>query len=677
MSSATIPVEVARPVGWEQKFFVPVAIVLLLIFGLETFFSARTESQTFDEPAHLYAGYSYWLHRDFGVNPEHPPLVKLLFALPLLADKPPYPPPTNMYFRGDSGFGGMKLMAAPHADLFLAHARTLAAALGVLLGILLVLAGREMFGEAAALLALFLFVFDPLFLAHAPLLGTDVGATCFIFATVYAFYRYIRRPSWLRLAVCGLAAGLALASKHSAVLLFPMLALLCVAEVALPVAGEPRLRRAMRLCGALIAIAVLSITILWASYGFRYAARPGGGQITPSTADYLAQLHYPIEAHAIGFAERHHLLPEAYLYGLTDITLLSREGREMFLFGKAYPNGRWFYFPSAFLIKSTIGFIVLLLLVPFARALWSRDKLREVLFLVIPAVAYFGGAMSSKLNIGLRHAMPSLPFLILLAAAGAAMLLRQSRAWAGVVTALLVLHAASSLHAFPNYLPYSNEAFGGVNNTWRVLSDSNVGWGGGLKALHADVARRGITQCWLGYFPPVDVTPFQIPCRRLPTTFDMYIGNPQSPLSAQIQGPVFISSEEIAGGFWGPESQSPYREFIAIRPSRVIAGEILEYDGTLDVKPLSALRAMVLAQALLRQGKTHDAVQAAEQSVALDPGFLYGHEMLTAAYAADRQRDKALREYAVAQQMYSSLGAAWMKWVFPPQDPTAPPHPPA
>ncbi|HEX8811194.1 MAG TPA: hypothetical protein VF742_04300, partial [Terracidiphilus sp.] len=89
-----------------QKFFFPAIALLFLIYGLEMFLSARLESETFDEPAHLYAGYSYWLRSDFGINPEHPPLVKLVASLPLLLDKPPYPQPTNNFFRADSGIGG-------------------------------------------------------------------------------------------------------------------------------------------------------------------------------------------------------------------------------------------------------------------------------------------------------------------------------------------------------------------------------------------------------------------------------------------------------------------------------------------------------------------------------------------------------------------------------------------
>ena len=77
--------------------------------------------------------------------------------------------------------------------------------------------------------------------------------------------------------------------------------------------------------------------MLWSAYGFRYAARPGNALITPPTSVFLETLHRPMEAHAIGFAERHHLFPEAYLYGLTDIASITSEGRPTFLFGSSIP----------------------------------------------------------------------------------------------------------------------------------------------------------------------------------------------------------------------------------------------------------------------------------------------------------------------------------------------------
>jgi 4-amino-4-deoxy-L-arabinose transferase-like glycosyltransferase len=81
-------------------------------------------------------------------------------------------------------------------------------------------------------LALALLKFDPIILAHGTLVTTEMGVTCVLFASVYAFYRYVKRPTLARLGVAGIAAGLALASKHSGLLVFPILALLARMEVA-------------------------------------------------------------------------------------------------------------------------------------------------------------------------------------------------------------------------------------------------------------------------------------------------------------------------------------------------------------------------------------------------------------------------------------------------------------
>ena len=667
------------PFQWQAKWFFPAAVALFTIFAAEMFFSVRMESQTFDEPAHLYAGYSYWVRSDYGINPEHPPLVKLVASLPLLVEKPKYPEPTNFFFRADSAIGGSRLLAGPDGESRLNRARAAVSVFVLLLGLLMVLAAREMFGDATALFALALFVFDPLLIAHGPLLGTDAGATCCIFGTIYAFYRYVKRPSLMRLGVCAVAAGLSLATKHSAILIAPLLILLSAVEVAMwrPREGEgSRWRYALRLVGSLGAIAVASVAILWAFYGFRYEARPGRVQITPPTAVYLQGLHHPAQASVIAFAERHHLLPEAYLYGLTDVTILSDDGRVMFLFGKVYPNGRWFYFPAAFLIKSTLGFLMLLALVLFARGIWRSGSRREVLFLTIPPVVYFGTAMASKLDIGIRHVLPIMPFLIVLAAVGAVSLARKSRAWAWAVAVLLALHIGSSLHAFPNYLPYSNEVFGGPSQTHRVLSDSNAGWGGGLKALHADLERRHITQCWFAYSAPPNPADFQIPCKQLPTFFSMAMGGGrQQPVPEEIQGPVFVSSEEIVGSFWGSPEMNPYLDFVEMRPSRVVAGEILEYDGTFPARKIAAVSQFVIANGLLRQGKADQAVTHAEMAVALDSSSLYAHETLAFVYAANRRRDDAMREYQAAVKVFGAVNPEFAKDVFPPpQNPLAAVH---
>lgn len=671
----------------RPRWFVPaVVIALLLILALEMFLSARLESQTFDEPAHLYAGYSYWLHSDFGINPEHPPLVKLVASLPLLISRPNCPPPPNFFFRGASASGGKQLMsyAGGGAQTMLAHARIVVSVFVFILALLVFFAAREMFGDSAALLALVLFVFDPMIVANGPLVATDIGVTCCLFAAVYALYRYVKQPSLLRLILCALAAGLSLTAKHSAILLFPILVLLCTVEVMLnwqaidinPDAGNSdadrkisRMGTALRLGGASVAIVLVAVTMLWAFYGFRYAARPNGSQIVPPTAAFLKGLPQPVEAGAIGFAEQHHLLPEAYLYGLTDVLTLSHRGRPMFLLGKLYPAGRWFYFPAAFLIKSTMGLLLLLALLPFARALWRSEFRRELVFLILPPVVYFGVAMTSKMDMGIRHVLPIMPFLIVLAAAGAITLSRQSRAWAWTVGALVTLHIVSSLWAFPNYLPYSNEIFGGPNRTYRSLADANVGWASGLKALHASIEKRQITECWFGYHGLPEPADFLIPCKRLPTFFSMLTRESQESVPEQIDGPVFVSSGEIDGSYWGSDAMTPYRDFAKLQPSRVIAGEILEYDGKFAVKPVAAVSEYIVADTLLRQRKTAEAVSHAEQAVALDPESLNAHETLSRAYTANHQDDDAMREYQKAEHLFEAIPPGFQPEASPPEKP--------
>ncbi len=45
------------------------------------------ESLRFDEVDHIFAGYMMWHSGDYGLNPEHPPLVKVVATLPLLQEK--------------------------------------------------------------------------------------------------------------------------------------------------------------------------------------------------------------------------------------------------------------------------------------------------------------------------------------------------------------------------------------------------------------------------------------------------------------------------------------------------------------------------------------------------------------------------------------------------------------
>jgi tetratricopeptide (TPR) repeat protein len=235
-----------------------------------------------------------------------------------------------------------------------------------------------------------------------------------------------------------------------------------------------------------------------------------------------------------------------------------------------------------------------------------------------------------------------------------------------------VLDVASSLHAYPNYLPYSNEAFGGPSRTYRVLADSNVGWAGGLKALDAYLVSHNIKQCWFAYEALPNPASFGIPCRQLPTFFKMLTDRgQQQPVPAHIDGPVFIASYALVGSFWGPDQLNPYDQFFRMRPAHVIAGEILEYDGSFDVPQVAALSEWVDAQTLARMGKADEAIPHAEKAVALDPAAIDPHEVLADIYAAKHENDQAESEYQAALHLYQALPPGMDPFVDKPEDPLA------
>jgi dolichyl-phosphate-mannose--protein O-mannosyl transferase len=252
----------------QRNYGIIGAALLLLLFLTELTLPVRQQSLSWDEGDHIFAGYMSWKKADFGINPEHPPLVKALATIPLLLMNLKIPPPKGLAsFKDEAYFDGRDFIfgngGEAEADRIILRARMTAAILSLLLGSLVFLAAREMFGGGAGLFALALFVFEPNIIAHGAYVTTDMGVSCFMFFSIYALYRYVKAPSWGRLAVVALATGFALASKHSGVLLLPMGAALILTEIAWPeVAAIDWKAKTLQLTGAFFAASIIAIVAL-------------------------------------------------------------------------------------------------------------------------------------------------------------------------------------------------------------------------------------------------------------------------------------------------------------------------------------------------------------------------------------------------------------------------------
>jgi hypothetical protein len=598
-----------------RLFYRAAVLLLLLILGAELLESSRRLSQTADEAAHLYAGYQHWRAHDFGVNPEHPPLVKMVAAAPLLRMDLKQPHPPNPYFMAEQYIGGGELLYENDPDVLLRRSRTAVSAFTLLLALLVFFAGYEMFGPSAGLLGLALFTFEPTLLAHGALVTTDMGVTAFIFASVYAFYRYVKQPGPGRLLVFSVAVGLAAVSKLSGVIVLPMLVVCAVGDL-LPAWDA---KRALRLAGAIFFSALVAYGMVWSFYQFRYAARPAGLAINPTLAQFVLQLPKSWESRMVLSLARWHVLPEAYLYGWTKLPI-DQKDHPMFLLGKVYSTGQWFYFPTALLIKSSLTLLLLVGMAPMLYVRGLRPYRREVLFLAGPLVMFLAFTMTSHLNIGVRHALPVYPFAVVLAGATAWIITRVWRVGRYVVAVAMVLLVVSSARTFPSYLAYANEAFGGRDKAYRVLSDSNVDWGQELMEVGAYLKDHHIQDCWFAYsLPNLPMERYGIACKPLPTGLSLWTGIGQPIVPAHIDGVVLVGAMDSSGTIWGGGDMNPYQRFQEGRPNAIIGSTVLVYRGSYDI-PLAAAQSHYLQTGtLLREGKVPEALAEAHAGIAIAP----------------------------------------------------------
>jgi 4-amino-4-deoxy-L-arabinose transferase-like glycosyltransferase len=656
----------------RKRWTIGTVIALLLLMTVEVLLSTRQQSPGWDEGSYIYSGYMNWKQGEYTLIPQNPPLVKLVATLPLLPLDLKVAPREGRYFESEAYFGGRELLFRNDpkygghysADTLLFRTHMVVLVFALMLALLLFLASSEMFGAGAGLIAVALFVLDPSVLANAPVVATDIGAACGFFATVYAFYRFVKYRSWQRMAVCGLAAGIALATKDTALLLLPILLVLATIEIAGRWTSQriwPK-QEAATLFAGLAVIATIAVTVLWAVYSFRYAMHPVGMYLPP-LADEMA-VPPPLMQRAISLCAEHHLLPESYLYGLVYI---QQAGRHIpsYIFGRLYEHGQWFYFPALLCLKWTAGTLGLLALAVFAFATGRVQRPREVTFLALPAVLYLAVAMATPVNFGVRHVLPVFPFTFALAAGGAAWLVRQRRAWIYPVAALLLWHGIDSVQTFPNYTPYANVFWGGPTKTHLYFTDSATDWGQQLKWTRQWVDAHNVKECWFAYYPAPVLLPsdYGIPCKLLPTAQTLY--HQQIDVPPVVHGPVLISFSDLAGLEFGTKLRNPYRSLSERTPDDVIANGIAVFHGDIALPEASALEHEQRSNALRRKDPPA-ALREARQAVALAPGNFDANLALGDAATAVNDRTLALAAYRIcmariaemepsAQQLWSPI----------------------
>jgi hypothetical protein len=638
--------------------------LLLCVMAAEMALSARQESLSWDEEDHLFAGYMSLKAHDYGLNPEHPPLAKMVAALPLLPLKLKLAPMQGRYFKDEAYFGGREMLfrnGSYSADTLLFRARMAISVFMLALAVMVFFAGAEMFGVGAGLIAMALVVFEPSMLTNGKYVTTDAASACMFFATVYAFYRYVKAPGFARGAMVGVAAGLALAAKHSAIFLLPILIVLALGEVVMrwwAVRHIPREKKlvpgqALRLAGAMVGMIALAVFVLWGVYGFHYAMAPSGPMVHPLLANEANGLDPGVRALALAMA-RWHLLPESYIYGLVNVKLVAN-WMPSYIFGKIYAHGVWWYFPVVLAIKWTLGAMALLATALWAFATGKIKKPREAWFLLVPPMIYLAIAMASPLNIGVRHILPMFAFLLLFAAGGAWALMQRDARWKYVVAALLVFHAASSLRCFPNYMPYANEAWGGPSKTHNYLTDSATDWGQQLKWTKTYLDKRGIKDCYFAYFVAPFVLPsdYGIPCKLLPTLDTS--GQMDLDVPSAIHGTVLVSYADLNGFEFRSKVLNPYQPLFERKPDNVIMNGIAVFNGYVELPLAASMAPTHRAQKALAAKQYDVARREAVEAILKDDDSYEAHMVMADTLREMGRKAEARKHYEHALRIVKTM----------------------
>ena len=436
-----------RGAGMNAKTIVLVAALLLAVF-LIPFFSAQNFSPSADEITHLPSGYSYWKTGEIILNPQHPPLVKLLSSFPLLFlnlkfDK--NDPNLTGPSRNEWQFGH-NFLFTNDADKLLLLGRIAPILISVLLGLYIFKWASELFSHKAGILSLFLYAFMPNIIAHAQFVATDLAVAAFSFIALYYLWKLFKTGNKKFIVYTGISLGLALGSKFSGALLVPITAFLLLVYMW---KGEGNnVFKIKKFLKYLVLIGVIGFLMLYIIYLFPHN-------------------------------------PDFYLKGLRSIYADIAGNFYYYLNGNFSKDGWWYYFIFAFLIKTPIP-----ALIAFALAIFAYRKYKlagfEKQLIFLPVIVFLLVTSFKAHDIGVRYILPIYPFLILYAGGLTELNLNLNRKVVLILAAGLgVWYVFSAIRIYPDYLAYFNEFVGGPANGYKYLDDSNVEWGQDLKRLRA------------------------------------------------------------------------------------------------------------------------------------------------------------------------------------------------
>ncbi len=625
-----------------------ILLLSLLAVGRSAIGTAH-DGFTIDEAWHIVAGTSYARGQGYHLNPEHPPLVKRWVGTAMPADFKLRPYKVLHEKEEERRWVQETMYQDNVPERAQAVSRPAMWALnGLLLAVLGLLLWRA-FSLPWAIGTLAFLALEPTVAGHMPVVMTDLplGLTLAIAALCAGIFA--TNWTWRWAVATGLAMGLALTAKHSALAGLAGIGLLLVVAALWRLRAAPRdgLRR-IAMAGS---TALLAVLVLWGAYDFRFKADPDGHErYNVPIAEKIAELRLPHWKTTLAFADSHALLPESYLWGLADTVRTGVEGRSngLFLIWGKFVEGAppWYAWPAIIVAKMPLGLLVLALAGLAASVRAARvPALRWPLLAVVACCAFHMAALVGSGGVwgGVRHALPVVVGLGIVA--GAVLdwaWSRRSRTWLAVAALPYVVAFAMTIRE-PSAWEYHNELIGGTDNAYKYFDNEGLGLGQRYPQLR-DYYRRVIAPSGLPLYTrfasPEILRADHIEFRRQVETLDdtntegkltgwfvMGMGNlvpvPQADWDPKrdLRGRILVARFGPMGVWKGTQNDPKGRagamgsrvwEYIYRENGKDWAKVALRLEEVLKVVPMAVPASFELGNAYVRLGKREDAIRAYE-----------------------------------------------------------------
>jgi hypothetical protein len=479
----------------QWRVFLALAVPVIVAGALRSAWATRLDGFTIDEPWHITAGAAYLRTGEYYLNPEHPPLVKLVAALAAPRSVFRLTEPSSLHDKTEERkFVESTMYEQNDADKIQSRVRPVMYGLNGLLLLLFAAAAFRVFGGIIALGALLFALIDPTVAAHWPVVMTDLPVGLLSVASALLCIEVLRNWTWVNVGLLSIVLGLTLSAKHSGLIVFGFTGVLGLTVLVWQFRRE-RGVMVRRICIFMLGLAG-GLAILWGAYRFHYReSHQPGDRFNRPLGSKIRDVRSPVWRASLTVLDEWRILPRSYIWGLADIVRTGLEGRvdSTYAFGRlTFMERRPLIFPGYIAVRLPLTLTVLSCLgcaIAFWRGTSRPDKLAVSVLLALAVTLLTILARSGADYAGVRHALTIYFVMAILAGFAVRYLLRVRARTIGVVTLGLSLATCFPALAVERPWEYHNILVGGTSQAYRNFRNDGIDLGQRDKEI-ADYCHR-------------------------------------------------------------------------------------------------------------------------------------------------------------------------------------------